>query len=55
MCGLYRTRRRTQVWSVDEKTGLQAKSRINPTRPAVPAQGEGDNATPGIPVRRRPC
>ena len=25
------------VWSVDEKTGIQAKSRINPTRPAVPA------------------
>jgi transposase len=30
------------VWSVDEKTGMQATSRINPTRPAVP----------GIPVRR---
>jgi hypothetical protein len=30
------------VWSVDEKSGIQAKSRLNPTRPAVP----------GIPVRR---
>jgi hypothetical protein len=30
------------VWSVDEKTGMQAKSRINTTLPAVP----------GIPVRR---
>ena len=40
------------MWSVDEKTGIPAKSRINPTRPAVPARGEGDDATPGIPVRR---
>lgn len=24
------------VWSVDEKSGMQAKSRINPTRPTVP-------------------
>src|SRR4051794_37206229 len=24
------------VWSVDEKSGMQAKSRINPTKPAVP-------------------
>jgi transposase len=30
------------VWSVDEKSGIQAKSRINPTRPPVP----------GIPARR---
>jgi len=30
------------VWSVDEKSGMQAKSRINPTLPAVP----------GIPARR---
>ena len=30
------------VFSVDEKTGMQAKARINPTRPAVP----------GIPTRR---
>lgn len=26
------------VWSVDEKTGIQAKSRVNPTRPAVPGK-----------------
>jgi transposase len=30
------------VFSVDEKTGIQAKSRVNPTRPAIP----------GIPSRR---
>jgi hypothetical protein len=30
------------VWSVDEKSGMQATSRVNPTRAAVP----------GIPVRR---
>ena len=30
------------VWSVDKKSGIQAKSRVNPTKPAVP----------GIPVRR---
>lgn len=26
------------VWSVDEKTGIQAKSRINPTTPAAPGR-----------------
>lgn len=30
-------------WSVDEKSGIQAQSRVNPTRPAVP----------GIPVHRK--
>jgi hypothetical protein len=30
------------VWSVDEKSGMQAKSRVNPAKPAVP----------GAPVRR---
>ena len=30
------------MWSVDEKSGIQAKSRVNPTKPAVP----------GIPRRR---
>jgi transposase len=28
------------VFSVDEKTGMQAKARINPTRPAVPGMAE---------------
>lgn len=43
VCGLYlHPPDNALVWSVDEKTGIQAKSRINPTRPAVP----------GIPVRR---
>jgi transposase len=37
LCGLYLDPpTNTVVWSVDEKTGMQAKSRINPTRPAVP-------------------
>lgn len=53
VCGLYLDPpQNALVWSVDEKTGIQAKSRINPTRPAVPARGEGDDATPAIPVRR---
>ena len=43
MCGLYlNPPENAIVWSVDEKSGMQAKSRVNPTRPAVP----------GIPVRR---
>ena len=38
VCGLYlNPPDNCVVWSVDEKTGIQAKSRINPTRPAVPA------------------
>ncbi len=43
VCGLYlNPPENAVVWSVDEKSGIQAKSRINPTRPAVP----------GIPARR---
>jgi transposase len=43
VCGLYlNPPENAVVWSVDEKTGMQAKSRINPTKPAVP----------GIPTRR---
>jgi len=43
VCGLYLDPpENAVVWSVDEKSGIQAKSRINPTRPAKP----------GIPVRR---
>src|SRR5215207_3979612 len=43
VCGLYlNPPDNAVVWSVDEKSGIQAKSRVNPTRPAVP----------GIPVRR---
>jgi len=53
VCGLYlNPPANALVWSVDEKTGIQAKSRINPTRPAVPAQRDGDRRRPGIPVRR---
>ena len=43
VCGLYlNPPDNAVVWSVDEKTGMQATSRINPTRPAIP----------GIPARR---
>jgi transposase len=43
VCGLYlNPPENAVVWSVDEKSGMQAKSRINPTLPAVP----------GIPARR---
>jgi transposase len=37
VCGLYlNPPENAVVWSVDEKSGMQAKSRVNPTRPAVP-------------------
>ena len=40
VCGLYLDPpANAVVWSVDEKTGIQAKSRINPTKPAVPGTG----------------
>src|SRR5579864_6105801 len=43
VCGLYLNPPvNAVVWSVDEKSGIQAKSRVNPTKPAVP----------GIAVRR---
>ena len=43
VCGLYlNPPENAVVWSVDEKSGMQAKSRVNPTLPAVP----------GVPVRR---
>jgi len=37
VCGLYlNPPEDAVVWSVDEKSGMQAKSRVNPTRSAVP-------------------
>ena len=37
VCGLYlNPPENAVVWSVDEKSGMQAKSRVNPTKPAVP-------------------
>ena len=37
VCGLYlNPPENAVVWSVDEKSGMQATSRINPTKPAVP-------------------
>jgi transposase len=43
VCGLYlNPPHNAIVWSVDEKTSIQAKARINPTKPALP----------GVPERR---
>jgi transposase len=40
VCGLYLDPPANAiVWSVDEKSGIPAKSRVNPTRPAVPGIG----------------
>jgi transposase len=50
VCGLYlNPPENALVWSVDEKTGIQAKSRINPTRPAVPAEGAVEKLRPAEP------
>jgi len=39
VCGLYlNPPDNAVVWSVDEKSGMQAKSRKNPTRPAMPGR-----------------
>jgi transposase len=39
VCGLYLDPpANAVVWSVDEKSGMQAKSRVNPTKPAVPGK-----------------
>lgn len=39
VCGLYLDPPvNAVVWSVDEKSGMQAKSRINPTKPAIPGK-----------------
>jgi transposase len=49
VCGLYVDPPvNAVVWSVDEKTGLQAKSRVNPTKPAQPS----DRTRPGRRTRR---
>jgi transposase len=49
VCGLYvNPPENAVVWSVDEKSGMQAKSRVNPTKPAVPAT----NGRAGIPARQ---
>ncbi|MGH9284983.1 MAG: IS630 family transposase [Acidimicrobiales bacterium] len=58
VCGLYLDPPdNAMVWSADEKTGIQAKSRVNPTRPAVPAghveaDAAGDKVPRGRPVRQ---
>ena len=55
VCGLYlNPPANAVVWSVDEKTGMQAKSRVNPTRPASPATPAAPDrpARPGRRVRR---
>ena len=39
VCGLYLDLpQNAVVWSVDEKSGMQATSRINPTKPALPGK-----------------
>jgi transposase len=39
VCGLYlNPPANAIVWSVDEKSGMQARSRINPTKPALPGR-----------------
>jgi transposase len=39
VCGLYLDPpANAVVWSVDEKSGMQAKSRVNPTKPATPGR-----------------
>jgi len=49
VCGLYlNPPENAMVWSLDEKTGMQAKSRVNPTRPARPAT----TGTAGTPARQ---
>lgn len=41
VCGLYLgPPENAVVWSVDEKTSIQAKARINPTKPAIPGTPE---------------
>lgn len=55
VCGLYLDPpENAVVWSIDEKTGIQAKSRINPTKPALPATPATERSprAPGKPVRR---
>ncbi len=55
VCALYlNPPENSMVWSVDEKTGIQAKSRVNPTKPAIPADGPGGGAAKpsGKPVRQ---
>ena len=55
VCGLYLDPpENAVVWSIDEKTGIQAKSRINPTKPALPATPATERSprAPGEPVRR---
>jgi transposase len=52
VCGLYLDPpHNAVVWSVDEKTGMQALSRINPSKPATPA-GEADETVTDRPVTR---
>jgi len=47
VCGLYlNPPENAVVWSVDEKSGIQAKSRVNPTKPAVPSAGAVDALRP---------
>ena len=54
VCGLYlNPPENAMVWSVDEKTGIQAKSRVNPTKPAV-SVGHVDDEVAGRTPKGRP-
>ncbi|HSH60738.1 MAG TPA: hypothetical protein VK988_14095 [Acidimicrobiales bacterium] len=54
VCGLYlNPPENAVVWSVDEKSGIQAKSRINPTRPAVPRHSRAPGVRVPSPRHRR--
>jgi transposase len=54
VCGLYLDPpQNAMVWSLDEKTGMQAKSRVNATIPARPATTDaGGNPVAGTPTRQ---
>jgi transposase len=54
VCGLYlNPPENVIVWSLDEKTGMQAKSRTNPTIPARGATIDADgHPMPGTPTRQ---
>jgi hypothetical protein len=41
------------VWSVAEKSGMQATSRINPTKPAIPGTGSAGSSRTS--ATARPC
>jgi hypothetical protein len=43
------------VWSVDQKSGVQAKSGVNATKPAVPGYPAGRSSNANVRRRPAPC